>query len=179
MKRFEMKSDDPDRYFIAMIDAKIGDVMYIRRGGKIVAVMFLSAMVDVDDNGDLVGSVLLLDAEKGCRQYVSVYSQCMYRSVEDCRKKENEIDIIELDPLLVAKSAGLEVVGLKNGRPVFDLFKWDGFYPQKVGVGMDVLDITFDGESWKCDSVNGPFYYRTFEECEADNHVEVVLFPGK
>ena len=78
-----MKSKDPERESISMIDANIGDIMYIRQDGKVVAVKILSVMVSANSDGDLVGDVLLLDAERGGEQYKSIYDKSMYRSVED------------------------------------------------------------------------------------------------
>ena len=178
MRRFEKFKQNSAYVSASAIDANIGDILYMREGGKVKAVKYIAFEMRnrPEQKSEHLESVCCyLVAGESFERKIHPYYVHFYRSISDCRQGINEVKHFSIDPVLVAKEVGIEA---KDDKIPFTLlYEWDGFYPRKKHVCLTSFVIRYDGEYWDSNPVDGRMFYNTFEECEEANYLEVVTFP--
>lgn len=164
-----------------VLDASFGDVFYMREDGKIKAVKYVAVeMKDRDRQHDyrhldVLGCFMV--AGENSERKMTAFDAKMYRSISDCRQDINRIGHYKVDVSLMATDAGLNVVGEDRDIPMLSYYVWDGFYPRRKRFLLTSYVVRYDGRSFDASCTSEKKRYRTFEECEADNCLEVVTFP--
>lgn len=164
-----------------VIDANFGDILYMREDGKIKAVKYVAVELrdrcprDTYRHLDVLGCYIVAgESEERKKQ---AYDIKLYRTVQDCRQGINEVPNFKADVYAMAEEAGLPVTGVQNDIPVARFYQWDGYYPRKCVVPLTDYVIRYSGESFDVKQVKEKRIYRSFDECEKDNFLEVITFP--
>lgn len=181
MKNYRTKRSTGAYITDAVLDANFGDVLYMREDGKIKAVKYVAVEMKDRDRKDTyrhldILGCFLVAGEKAERK-MTAFDAKMYRSISDCRQDINRIGHYTADASLMAIDAGLNVVGASDNIPVLSYYVWDGFYPKQKRFLLTAYVVRYDGKSFETSCVKDKKFYRTFEECEADNYLEVITFP--
>lgn len=164
-----------------VIDANFGDILYMREDGKIKAVKYVAVELrdrcprDTYRHLDVLGCYIV--AGESEEQKKQAYDIKLYRTVQDCRQGTNEVPNFTADVYAMAEEAGFPVTGASNDIPVCKFYQWDGYYPREVKVLLTDFVIRYSGESFDFKQVKEKKLYRSFEECENDNFLEVITFP--
>ena len=152
------------------LDAKIGDVLYIRKYGVVKAVKY------TESHKGTLGINLhsgIIAGEKSEPQVLQWGN--LYRTIEDCINGTNPVGTIKKDVREIIEEHNFGDTKVEGGKLYIFRFQWNNFHP-KAG-WFDALGFSYwldaDGfhikdNTWKT--------WGSYDECIANNHVKVVTF---
>lgn len=177
-------------YKLAVLNANIGDVLYMRKDGKVVAVKLVKLLCGkpTPSCGHGVYAWLLIAGEGDEPQMMFLNNKTtkFYRTIEDCIKNFNSVESSIMTEKDLAERCGIGVESMCTsfGMGYWGCWKfiWDGYQPKRISLNA-AFDLNFicDENGWHGDLRDSAKketrkYYDTYEECIADNEVKVVVF---
>lgn len=177
-------------YKLAVLNANIGDVLYMRKDGKVVAVKLVKLLCGkpTPSCGHGVFAWLLIagEGDEPQRMFLNNKTTKFYRTIEDCIKNFNSVESSIMTEKDLAERCGMGVESMCTsfGMGYWGCWKfiWDGYQPKRISLNA-AFDFNFicDENGWHGDLRDSAKketrkYYDTYEECIADNEVKVVVF---
>lgn len=174
-----------------LLDANVGDVLYMRIKGSVTAVkivrVILGSVNASFSNSSYVEMLVAGEGNTTKREYIGCHSNTkFYRTIEDCINNTNHVDKYYISDEEVAEKCSMEVThkytDIGFGYDGVWKFKWDGFMPKRVHIPLSDYNFIDEGNGWfarpikKSYHKETPKYYDSYEECIADNQVKVVVF---
>lgn len=183
-------------YRFLLLNANVGDVLYQRfydkesdkklvRAVKIVSFYCGKITAHVLHSNSYVKILIAGNGDKAEYVYIGSGSTVkFYRSVEDCINDRNPVEKCVLDERVIASECGMNVESFRTdfGMSYCGVykFKWDGYMPKRIEVALSDYNFVKDENGWHSEfrpyEKNPTKYYDTYEECIADNSVNVVVF---
>ena len=173
----------------ALLNANIGDVLYVRNDDKVTAVKLVKILCGEPNVscGRGVFGWLLIAGEGGepKRVYLGNKTTKFYPTIEDCINDTNPIERCLVTEEDLTKRCGLQFEGIRTsvGIGYWGCWKfiWDGFRPKRISLAAFEFNFICDENGWHCDYKDSVKkqnlkYYDTYEDCIADNQVKVVVF---
>lgn len=179
-----------DRFQI--LNANIGDVLYMRINGKVNAVKLVKILCGrptASANHDATYAWFLIagGGDEPKMMYVGFHNTTkFYRTIEDCINDSNSVEKRIVTAKEIAERCGMEVEAMRTnfGMGYWGCwkFKWDGYMPKRISVSTSQFNFICDENGWHYDVYQYSYekepkkYYDTYEECIADNRVKVIVF---
>lgn len=170
------------RNIYTLTDVEIGDIVYLRRDGKIIGAKyqgFVSTYLKASNR-----TINKFYRADGVYEELDLFgrsdnnSKYVFRTIEDAihdkpikwsAKMVNDVFIEQFGFIREFNGLYRETCLIK--------YKWDGYQPQGVRVNHTKYDLFYDGE-WSISLREEPKIklWDTYEKCVADNSVEVITF---
>ena len=179
-------------YRFHLLNANVGDVLYMRKDGMIKAVKivkFFCGNKPTAARYDNTYVFLLVagEGEKPQEFYIGWEKESfLYPTIEDCINGTNAITKRIIPAKEMAEKCGCEVVTeyTSFGMRYEGMWKfyWNEYLPKRVCVALSEYNFVDDGNGWRMEVYKKSYekepkkYYDTYEECIADNQVKVVVF---
>ena len=184
-----LKSIIMERFML--LNANVGDVLYVRENKTVVAAKIIKYTFGSYKNSfsDASHAWLLYAGGDGTPkvQYIGCHNdKKFYRTIEDCINDANPVEKYFIDIDKVAEKCGMKATRehTQCGYGYYGVwkYKWDGFKPKRVHVMLTEFLLVNDENGWHYETIKHSRekeptkYYDTYEECIADNKVQVVVF---
>lgn len=178
-------------YKFAVLNANIGDILYMRKADKVVAVKLVKILCGTAPKTFYSHGAFgwfLIAGEGDEPKMINIGTNPttkFYRTIEDCINDSNSVDRSIMSEKDLAERCGMKVESMRNGVGMGYWgcwkFIWDGYQPKRISLAAFEFDFICDENGWHCDLKSSTKketrkYYDTYEECIADNEVKVVVF---